>query len=80
MVSNLRYYSFKEMDFKGKVPFLYVLMMIILFVAIAANPAISFICWFYSLCFIWINADFNCFAENEENNAKVSDENRSGTQ
>lgn len=40
MVSNLRYYSFKEVDFKGKVPFLYILVMIILFVAIAANPAI----------------------------------------
>lgn len=40
MVSNLRYYSFKEVDVKGKVPFLYVLVMIILFVAIAANPAI----------------------------------------
>ena len=40
MVSNLRYYSFKEIDFKGKVPFLYILIMIILFVAIAASPAI----------------------------------------
>jgi CDP-diacylglycerol--serine O-phosphatidyltransferase len=40
MVSNLRYYSFKEVDFKGKVPFLYILIMIILFVAIAANPAL----------------------------------------
>ncbi|HAU2264602.1 TPA: CDP-diacylglycerol--serine O-phosphatidyltransferase [Legionella pneumophila] len=40
MVSNLRYYSFKEVDYKGKVPFLYVLVMILLFVAIAANPAI----------------------------------------
>ena len=40
MVSNLRYYSFKEIDFKGKVPFLYILITIILFVAIAANPAI----------------------------------------
>ena len=40
MVSNLRYYSFKEIDFKGKVPFLYVLVMVILFVAIAANPAV----------------------------------------
>lgn len=40
MVSNLDYYSFKEIDFKGKVPFLYVLVMIILFVAIAANPTI----------------------------------------
>lgn len=40
MVSNLRYYSFKEIDFKGKVPFLYLLVMVILFVAIAANPAV----------------------------------------
>jgi CDP-diacylglycerol--serine O-phosphatidyltransferase len=40
MVSNLLYYSFKELDFKGKVPFLYVLVMIVLFVAIAANPSL----------------------------------------
>lgn len=40
MVSNIRYYSFKEVDFKGKVPFLYLLLMIILFVAIAANPSV----------------------------------------
>lgn len=40
MVSNLRYYSFKEIDFKGKVPFLYILITILLFVAIAANPTL----------------------------------------
>ncbi|KTD65903.1 CDP-diacylglycerol--serine O-phosphatidyltransferase [Legionella spiritensis] len=40
MVSNIRYYSFKEIDFKGKVPFLYLLLMIVLFVAIAANPSV----------------------------------------
>lgn len=40
MVSNVRYYSFKEIDFKGKVPFLYLLLMVILFVAIAANPSL----------------------------------------
>ncbi|ARH00997.1 CDP-diacylglycerol--serine O-phosphatidyltransferase [Legionella micdadei] len=40
MVSNIRYYSFKEIDFKGKVPFLYLLLMIILFVAIAVNPSL----------------------------------------
>lgn len=49
MVSSVRYYSFKEVDFKGKVPFLYVLIIIILFVAIAANPSwvlfISFACY-----------------------------------
>lgn len=40
MVTNIRYYSFKEIDFKGKVPFLYLLLMVILFVAIAANPSV----------------------------------------
>lgn len=40
MVSNIRYYSFKEIDFKGKVPFLYVLIIVLLFVAIAANPSL----------------------------------------
>ena len=40
MVSNIRYYSFKEIDFKGKVPFLYLLLMVIVFVAIAVEPSI----------------------------------------
>lgn len=40
MVSNVRYYSFKELDFKGKVPFLHILIIVILFVAIAANPSV----------------------------------------
>ncbi|MGQ3890431.1 CDP-diacylglycerol--serine O-phosphatidyltransferase [Legionella sp. CNM-4043-24] len=40
MVSNVRYYSFKEIDFKGRVPFLYLLLMVVLFVAIAANPSL----------------------------------------
>ncbi len=40
MVSNVRYYSFKEMDSKGKIPFLHVLIIIVLFVAIASNPAL----------------------------------------
>ena len=40
MVSNIRYYSFKEVDFKGKVPFLYLVLMVIIFVAVAANPSV----------------------------------------
>ena len=40
MVSNIRYYSFKELDFKGKIPFLPVLLIVIFFVAIAANPSV----------------------------------------
>ena len=38
MVSNIRYYSFKDLDFKGKIPFLYVLLIVLFFVAVAANP------------------------------------------
>ena len=40
MVSKLRYYSFKELDFKGQVPFIHVLLVVILFVAIALNPSL----------------------------------------
>lgn len=40
MVSNVRYHSFKELDFRGKVPFLHILLIVILFVAIAANPSV----------------------------------------
>lgn len=40
MVSNVRYYSFKELDFKGKVPFLYILVIVFLFAAIAAYPPV----------------------------------------
>ena len=40
MVSNVRYSSFKDLDFKGKVPFLHVLVMVILFVSVASNPSV----------------------------------------
>lgn len=39
MVSNIRYHSFKQVNFKDKIPFLYVLLMVMLFIAIAVNPA-----------------------------------------
>ncbi len=39
MVSNVRYYSFKELDFKGKIPFLHVLVIVLVFAAIAISPA-----------------------------------------
>lgn len=38
MVSNVRYSSFKEVDFKGRVPFVSVIIMVILFAAIAVDP------------------------------------------
>ena len=38
MVSNLRYYSFKEIDFKGHVPFFTVLVVVLIFSVIAWDP------------------------------------------
>jgi len=39
MVSNIRYHSFKQIDFKDKISFISVLMIVMVFVAIASNPA-----------------------------------------
>jgi CDP-diacylglycerol---serine O-phosphatidyltransferase len=41
MVSNIRYYSFKKLDLKGKIPFLHVLFIVLLFVTIAAAPSLT---------------------------------------
>lgn len=38
MVSNIRYYSFKELDFKGRVPFISILVVLVLFVFISSDP------------------------------------------
>jgi len=38
MVSNIRYYSFKGIDFRGRVPFVVILGVVLLFVIIATNP------------------------------------------
>ena len=40
-VSNIRYYSFKKLDFKGKIPFIHVLLIVLLFVTIAAAPSVT---------------------------------------
>ena len=40
MVSNIRYNSFKDVDFKGKIPFIYVLLIVFLFVAVAVYPSL----------------------------------------
>lgn len=39
MVSNIRYHSFKQIDLKGKVSFVSILMLVMVFVAIASSPA-----------------------------------------
>jgi len=38
MVSNMRYYSFKDIDFKGKIPFVTLLVMVMVFVFISIDP------------------------------------------
>lgn len=40
MVTSILFYSFKSIDFKGRVPFLYLLIMVLLFMAIAAYPSL----------------------------------------
>ncbi len=39
MVSRVRYYSFKELDFRGRISFVTVLLVVVSFVAIAIDPA-----------------------------------------
>lgn len=38
MVSNLPYYSFKDFDFRNKVPFVVVLLIVLLFVLVSVDP------------------------------------------
>lgn len=38
MVSNIRYHSFKQVDLKGRVPFMAVLAIVLLFVLISLDP------------------------------------------
>lgn len=38
MVSNIRYHSLKKVDFKGKVPFVALLAVVLLFMAISVHP------------------------------------------
>jgi CDP-diacylglycerol--serine O-phosphatidyltransferase len=38
MVSNVRYYSFKDLDLKNKVPFMWILLMVMIFVLISISP------------------------------------------
>lgn len=38
MVSNVRYYSFKEIDFKNRVPFVALVITVVVFVVISSHP------------------------------------------
>ncbi|MDX1491970.1 MAG: CDP-diacylglycerol--serine O-phosphatidyltransferase [Pseudohongiellaceae bacterium] len=51
MISNYRYYSFKEIHFKGTVPYVVFLMAVVLLVVIAQNPheVLLGMCFVYAL-------------------------------
>ncbi len=38
MVSNIRYHSFKQLDLRGKVPFVAILILVLVFVLVALDP------------------------------------------
>jgi CDP-diacylglycerol--serine O-phosphatidyltransferase len=40
MIINLRYYSFKDLDFRNRVPFFAILAMILIIVIVALNPPV----------------------------------------
>lgn len=40
MVSNIRYRSFKDIDLKGKVPFVAILLVVLVFVSVSVDPPV----------------------------------------
>lgn len=58
MVSNLRYNSFKDIDLKGKVPFIVILILVAIFVLVSIEPAtvllVSFSIYAISGPLIWL--------------------------
>ncbi len=46
MVSSVKYYSFKKIDFRGKVPFFALLIVIFIFVSISIDPPSILFCSF----------------------------------
>jgi CDP-diacylglycerol---serine O-phosphatidyltransferase len=48
MVSNVRFNSFKKVDFKGRVPFIAISLLVLVFVGIAINPPLVLFVVFFS--------------------------------
>ena len=51
MVSTIRYYSFKQIDLKGRVPFAVVLIPVVIIAAIALDPAPMLFAIFFTFAF-----------------------------
>lgn len=47
MVSNIKYYSFKNLDFKGRVPFAVILIIVLLFAIIGSAPSYVLLLLFF---------------------------------
>jgi len=62
MVSNMRYRSFKDIDLKGRVPFVAILIVVLLFVAVAISPPevlfVIFLLYALSGPVLWLKAKF----------------------
>ncbi|ODC04529.1 CDP-diacylglycerol--serine O-phosphatidyltransferase [Terasakiispira papahanaumokuakeensis] len=46
MVSNVRYYSFKDLDLKGRVPFVMLLVLVLVFAIVSIDPATILLVFF----------------------------------
>jgi len=59
MVSNVRYHSFKELNFSGKVPFVVsIIVMLVLALVYVAPPVIIFVIFLlYTLSGLWLTAN-----------------------
>jgi CDP-diacylglycerol--serine O-phosphatidyltransferase len=38
MVSNIKFYSFKDLDFRGRVPFVAMLIVVLVFAVVSTDP------------------------------------------
>lgn len=47
MVSNIKYYSFKGLDLKGRVPFIAIIIIVLIFAVIGAAPAYALLTFFF---------------------------------
>lgn len=48
MVSNIRYYSFKTINWKGKVPFVALLLFVLIMVMVSTNPPVMLFLGFFA--------------------------------
>ncbi len=50
MVSNVRFHSFKDLDLRGRVPFIAVLLVVLVFMFVSSNPPLVL----FTLCLLYL--------------------------